>query len=444
MGRVQTIAIYILILALPFNGIRPILDIGELSSEGFFYGSLIYLALVLPVLVIRGRSPLSAVMALTRLQWVYIAAILAFSLLNLGTIVANEYGTRTGVERFAVSLLTYFYYLALSAVIVTHALDAGIERFLGVVSRAFVALGSGLALYCSLELASWFLEPLRPVLTGFRALFAINAERTPWRLSGVSLEPSFNAFALLATAPWALLRAGWTGKRRYGFLAAMLVVLSLVSGARTAYAGLAAMAIALALHRGVLRRVLPGGLDGALFVAAMFVIGLVLPLIGFSMIEAGSPASNVTRAYLSTAAISAGLDSFWGQGFGQVTFHVVRQASSLIGYSWELTDFYYGTRHGVLPPLYSWYARSFGEFGITGYVLVGLGFSLVARRLFAIGHRTEGATARALLFLGAMFLFQFLAMALSIESLRVPQFWFAWIFIALLFFHLKPSGRTNG
>jgi hypothetical protein len=182
----------------------------------------------------------------------------------------------------------------------------------------------------------------------------------------------------------------------------------------------------------------------AIAFVAMFVIGLVLPLIGFSMIEAGSPASNVTRAYLSTAAISAGLDSFWGQVFGQVTFHVVRQASSLIGYSWELTEFYYGTRYGVLPPLYSWYARSFGEFGITGYVLVGLGFSLVARRLFAIGHRTEGATARALLFLGAMFLFQFLAMALSIESLRVPQFWFAWIFIALLFFHLKPSGRTNG
>lgn len=443
MGRAEALALYALVFALPFNGLRPILDIGELSGEGFFYGSLLYMAIVLPVLLARRQSLFPALFSLVRLQSVYIFCILLFSLLSIETILANDYGLRNGPERFGVSLLTYGYYLFLSTVVLAHALSIGAAPFIAALSRAFTALGFCLALYCSLEALSWFAAPVRTAMTGFRSLFAIDPEPTIFRLSGVSLEPSFNAFALMISVPWAVMRAVATKRRRYWALAAALTLLCAISGARTSYAGLAAMAIVTFAYKGAWRRVLPHGWDGAVFVMAMFAIGLILPLIGFSMIDAGSPTSNVTRAYIATAAINAGIESVWGQGFGQVSFFVVRKATALIQYSWELTDFYYGTRHGVLPPLYSWYARTFGEFGIAGYLLICAGFSRVAARFFDKGHRSEDLMARSLFFLGTLLLSQFLAMALSIESIRMPQFWFAWIVIALFFLHRKPTAAKE-
>lgn len=437
MERIQTIAIHILVLALPFNGLRPLLDVGELSGEGFFYGSIVYTAIVAPMLLAGRQSLFPALISLLKIQSVYIVCIIVFSLLNLETILSNAYGARTGAERFWVSALTYGYYFFLSTLIATHALSMGIARFLDVLACAFTLLGTCLAFYCGLEAISWFADPLRAMLTGLRSLFTVNPESMPFRLSGLSLEPSFNAFALLACVPWAALRASATGKTRYGLLTAALIVLCAISGARTAYAGLAAMAAAFALHRGILRKFLPSGLDGALFVLAMFALGIAFPLLGFTMIDAAAPVSNVTRAYLATAAIDAGLQNAWGQGFGQASFFVVRNVTPLIQHSWELMDFYYGARHGVLPPLYSWYARSLGEFGVPGYMLIGTGFSLVAARFFALGHRAAGVTAQALFFLGAMLFSQFLAMALSIESVRMPQFWLAWILIALSFINAR-------
>lgn len=440
MRRVDAIAIYMLVLALPFNGIRPVLDLGELSSEGFFYGSIFYLLCTIPLLIARGARMLGPASVLLNIQSVYIAVILVFSAINIETVLGNAYGARAGTERLGLSLLTYGYYFVLSSTLIAHALHLGIERFLDITCRAFTLLGAGLVMICSLEAASWFAEPLHRFLTAMRARFALDAHLTLFRLSGVSHEPSFNAFALLACLPFAALRAAISRRRRFWLLAGLLAALAAISGARTAYLGLAAMAVALLLYWGVRRRALPPGLSGGLLVSGAFVLGLALPALGYVMIDPASPVSNVTRSYLTARAIEAGLVHLWGQGFGQAGFYVVTQTSALIQLSWELTDFYSGARHGVLPPLFSWYARSFGEFGVMGYCLIGAGFALVAARFFTRGA-AAGRSGRQLFFLGALFMGQMLAIALSIERLRIPQFWFAWIFAALLF--CRPQADTH-
>lgn len=433
MGRVDKIALHILVFSLPFNGLRPLFNIGELSGEGFFYGSIVYAALVAPGLVTGRLNLFPALSALLKIQSVYLLCIVIFSLLNLETILANVYGARFGIERFWLSTLTYGYYFLLAALIAAHAISLGIDRLLDALGQAFAALGTCLAVLCGLEVFSWFAEPLRSVLIEARSLFAVNPEPPLMRLSGVSLEPSFNAFALLACVPWTAFRAKHPGRSRYHILTIVLIFLCTISGARTAYAGLAAMAGAFGLYKGYARGLLPAGTDGGLFVAAMFIAGIALPIVGLALIDAAAPTSNVTRAYLATAAITAGLTNPFGQGFGQATFFVVRSVAPVIQHSWELMDFYYGTRHGQLPPLYSWYARSIGEFGVSGYMLIAAGFAFVSARFFALGHDSQDRTGRALFFLGAMLLSQCLAMALSIESVRVPQFWLAWIIMALGF-----------
>lgn len=441
--RALNFALFVLVLSMPFNGIRPILTIGELSSEGFFYGSLVYLALALPILVAGRQSLMPALVALTQLQSIYVLCIVLFTLLNIETVLSNAYGTRTGPERFTVSLLTYLYYFLISVVIIAHALFVGSERFLGGLSRAFIALGAGLVAICTIEIMSWVSEPARAIITGMRSLFATNPSPALWRLSGLSHEPSFNAFALLACVPWAMLAVKRTRNRRYLLLVASLLLICAASGARTAYAGLVTMGVAALIVRGNLQRLLPMGLDGTLFVLAMFAAGIALPLVGFAMIDPSSSSSDVTRSYLGTAAINAGLENPWGQGFGQASFFAVRQATTLIQYSWELTEFYYGSRHGELPPLFSWYARSFGEFGIVGYALLASGMSVIVARACWLGHHATNRETRTLFFLAIMSLSQFLAIALSIESLRMPQFWLTSIMLALFLLGCRYQNQAG-
>jgi hypothetical protein len=440
MRRVSLFMVQLLILALPFNGLVPLLDVGELSSEGFFYASLVYAPIGVLFLLAGKKLPFGAVKELFRSQCVYILLIVISLGLCFSTIQQNSYGSRTGLERYFLSAATYLYYFALTVVLCMHAGVVGTQRFLRSVAKAFSFLGLFLVSFGVVEIVSWFAEPVKEVLTSFRSVFALLPERPSYRLSGVSLEPSFNAFALLACIPWALFLAQASGLKRYRVLAAALLAISVASGARTAYLGLALMGFAYLLVRGVLRRSLPKGVDGALFVAVCFLLGVALPPIALSMVDVDSSVSNITRSYLMSGSVRAGLADLQGQGFGQVGFYVVQHVSSAVRYSWELVDFYEGDRYGELPPLFSWYARTFGEFGAFGYALIAASFSLFAKRLFSLGHLAGGA-ARPMFYVSALLLAQFLAIAFSIESVRVPQFWLAWLLAGLLTVQIK-RGRT--
>lgn len=439
MIRLQKYAVYLMIVSLPFNGLRPFLEVGELSREGFFYGSLLYL-IILSSTVALGRNKLRiSIPRLPFIQSTYIFLIFASVFLNLQIISSNSYGVRTGFERYIVSAMTYLYYLFLTCILYQHARSVGIERFTKWVAQAFAIVGAFLVLFCVVEVASWYVPAIRTLIGDFRALFASNATRAPFRLSGVSREPSFNAFALLACVPWAIYLGAATGRVGYRLLAAALLLLCVISGARTAYVGLAVMLVTYLLVRGP--KLLPRGLDGAGLVLAAFALGVVVPVLAFANIGVESSTSDVTRGYLTMRAVEAGIDTFWGQGFGQAAFFVVKQASSGLQYSWELANYYQGDAHGDLPPLFSWYARTMGEFGIVGYVIMALAFAFAVRRIFRFGHSATEPFSINLFLVVALLIAQFLAIAFSIDSVRVPQFWLAWLFGGLLVTHMRLQQR---
>jgi hypothetical protein len=441
MEGYQRRALALLVFSLPFNGIRPILNIGELSMEGMFYASLLYFVLVAP-LVLR-HFDFRDLGVLLSTQKVYILLIAASFLVGVGFISANSYGDRHGLERYIFSAGTYGYYLAFFGLLAVQARKVGIPRFINWLTGPFVALGVFLAVLCTIEVVSWFAPDLSDALVALRSTFAVDSKLNPFRLSGISLEPSFNAFAMLLCVPWTVRKAMETGDRKYGLLAAWLLLLCVISGARTAYVGLAFMAVAYLLARGTLKRLLPAGLDGALLVVAAFVAGIAVPMIAFAHIGAASSVSNVSRSYLMNAATQAGFESPFGQGYGQVTFFVVQRMSAVIQYSWELIDFYRGSRYGVLPPLFSWYARTFGEFGLFGYAILGFGFALVAKRVFAIGHAATDGFTHQLFIVSSLLLAQFIAIGFSIESVRVPQYWFAWLSVSLLLAYAQSRERST-
>ena len=422
-------SLYLMVVALPFNGLRPIANIGELSGDGFFYASLLYLA---AAAASGGLPRFSNIAALLRTQSTYICLIAVSLPLCAATIFTNGYGHRSGIERYIVSTTVYLYYFFLASTILAQSRAIGILIFMRLLSRAFTVVAALLLAIGAWELLSWFIDPLRYALVGFRSLFSEHPLLAEGRLSGVSLEPSFNAFAILACIPFVIYQAHRPSRWRglYISLATALLGLSILSGARTAYVGLVATMFSYIVWRGHLRKWLPNGIDGAIIVLGAFFVGIAVPYLIFFNIDPDQSTSNITRGYLTMAAITSGLVDVTGQGFGQVGFYVVNMAGSAVEYSWELMEFYQGGRYGELPPLFSWYARTFGEFGPLGYVLIAVSFSLPVARLFRRDQQLVG-DRRHVFLIAALTIAQFFALALSIESLRVPQFWFAWILIVL-------------
>ncbi|GEM_PF-3599511 len=432
METLRRWALYLLILSIPFNGIPAPLQIGELSRDGFFYASLPYLAL--QVLAWLQRPRLDIFGPLLRSQGVYIILIVLSLLINLPSILANSYGTRTGMERYVLSVMVFAYYFLLAVALYAHAQNAGVDRFLAWLTRAFTALATGLAALGVVEVISWTVTTIRPAWEAMRRIVAADATIAIGRLSGVSLEPSFNAFALLSCLPCLLVfRGKGTSSGRYKMLLVWIILaLCLISGSRTALAGLAAMAVAYLLTSLWARSLFGGGLSGMLLVFGAFALGIVIPILAYLQIGPNESISNITRSYLMMGAIQGGGEQVWGQGFGQAGFFVVQVASSAVQYSWELMDFFAGERYGDLPPIFSWYARSFGEFGLLGYVILGVSFATSSRKMYRLGATTTAPQTRAIFLLAALTFSQFLGLAFSIESLRIPQYWLAWVMGALL------------
>lgn len=424
----------LLVLMIPFNGIRPFLPLGELSSEGFFFASLLYLPCVSVYLLAKGSVSIRAAKELLFSQAVYVALIVVSLIFAFDEIATNYHGARTGVERYILSTATYAYYLILSLAICLHACATGLREFLQVASKGFVALATFLCFVSAVELASWYSDLIKGSLTAARDLFASVPQRPSFRLSGVSLEPSFNAFALLACLPWVLLRQVETRSSRLRWLLAGLFIFAVLSGARTAYLGLGMMAVfGAVLWHGLRGR--KGAVEAAVVgVLLCFLMGVLVPPFALNNLDDYSSVSNVTRAYLSSAAVEAGLSSVFGRGFGQTGFYVVQHVSPAINMSWELMDFYEGNRSSDLPPLFSWYARSLGEFGLIGYVLLSCSIALFTYRFMgrALAQRNQMARGEAAAVAAAtLTLAQFLAIGFSIESIRVPQYWLAWVLCAV-------------
>jgi len=348
------------------------------------------------------------------------------------------------MERYVLSVMVFAYYFLLAVALYAHAQNAGVDRFLAWLTRAFTALATGLAALGVVEVISWTVTTIRPAWEAMRRIVAADATIAIGRLSGVSLEPSFNAFALLSCIPWLLVfrEKGTTLGSYKLLLVGAILALCLISGSRTALAGLAAMAIAYLLTQRWARAFFHGGSAGPVLVIGAFALGILVPIYAYLQIGPNESISNITRSFLMMGAIQGGWDQFWGQGFGQTGFFVVQVASSAVQYSWELLDFFAGERYGDLPPLFSWYARSFGEFGIVGYMLLCTSFAISLNALSKHAHKTTGLDRR-LPTISILIFAQFLGVAFSIESLRIPQYWLAWALISIALVQRQQYSSKN-
>ncbi|GHA25419.1 hypothetical protein GCM10007989_21360 [Devosia pacifica] len=423
MKQFANSAFTVMVLALPFNGVRPLVGFGELSQEGFFYASLLYLAAMLPI--VATRLSFADLTPILRWHWMYLGLILISLPVHLTMMLANDYGGRAGLSRYLLSLSTYAYFFGLAGVMMLHARVIGIDAFLKRARQAFFWLSVLLICVSSLEVIGWAL-PAAESAFGLLRKLATSAPAETGRLFGLSLEPSFNAFVLLLCLGFAT-----TAPEKRPLLATALIVFCLMSGARTAYFGLLAMALGWLAVRGARRGIIPAGSYGFILVISAFSAGLVLPAFAPMLLGPDQPLSNITRAYLMNAAFETGLTSPIGQGFGQVGYAVVDKVGYAVEMSSELQRFYLGDRFGELPPLFSWYARTFGEFGPFGYILIALSIATAASRLFRIGQKSEDDEGQRLFALSVSLLMSFLAIGFSIGSVRVPHLWLAVVFASL-------------
>ncbi|TPP03924.1 hypothetical protein [Rhizobium glycinendophyticum] len=426
---IRGVALFLLIMSTPLNGILPILNIGELSRDGFFYASILYITAIMsapsawPKLVHVVKSTPEFLM-------VYVVVVLMSTLLNYFNIETNQYIDRSGWGRFVSSSAIFGYYFLLMKVILVHVRLDGYKKFYARAESAFIFLGVLLVLLSAFESLGWFFSPLAKILLAIRSSFVFDPEVSSFRLSGVSLEPSFNAFAMLSCMPFVYARRRTTGSRRSLLLLFGLVVCAVLSGSRTAYVGLFIFYAFLFVRNFTAGRSATSATI-FLFTSLVFVAGLLLPLYAFDSIGGGTSVSNVTRSYLAAAAVEAGFDRIFGQGFGQVSFYVVQTIYSQLIYSWELRDYFYGARFGEFPPLFSWYARTLGEFGLLGYAVVAIAYARALRDNAAMSLRDARLEVGGAALLAYLLLGEFLAIGFSIDSVRVPQFWLAWTFMTI-------------
>ena len=226
------------------------------------------------------------------------------------------------MERYVLSVMVFAYYFLLAVALYAHAQNAGVDRFLAWLTRAFTALATGLAALGVVEVISWTVTTIRPAWEAMRRIVAADATIAIGRLSGVSLEPSFNAFALLSCLPCLLVfRGKGTSSGRYKMLLVWIILaLCLISGSRTALAGLAAMAVAYLLTSLWARSLFGGGLSGMLLVFGAFALGIVIPILAYLQIGPNESISNITRSYLMMGAIQGGGNRSGGRGLAKQDF----------------------------------------------------------------------------------------------------------------------------
>lgn len=410
-----------MIYALPFNGIHPILNIGELSSDGFFYFSI-------PFFLVGAFHFLNRPYFPRRYFWAsmpLLCLIFASFMINAHSILGASHFQRSGLERFFSSLAVFCYFFVLFGFVAQLAIDAGRPAFLAHLSRYFKQLAIGLVAINAIEIVSWYNGPLRDLMTGVRSLLTRNTFFSEGRLFGFSYEPSFNAFVLIAAIPWLLWDFGQNRSLKNRLLIFAVIGISILSGARTAHIALLAMLFAhfTFLYTKGLR------LPIAIYFIGLVFVAILSPIFVASNIDSQTSVSNVTRSYLITQSLLIVRDFPLGVGLGQAPFYILNMPSSDILYSWELISFFYGERIGEMPPLFSFYARSLAELGFLQFGLLLLLFVLFfSRNISSLYHMNDRAGAFLLLHTVS----QLFVVAASIDSYRLWHFWVVFVLLCIV------------
>ncbi len=419
----------VLIFSIPFNGIKPLVPAGEFSGDGFFLASIPFNIIITLCIITAKKVPLGTLRPMARFMAIVALIFFITSVWNIASILNNSTSLRSGIGKFFVSYGSYLYYSYTFLLIAALAGFMGLERFLRFSAVAFLVSGTFMAIVAAIEVVSWYDPSVQQGLTAFRGLFAEIPRRPIFRLSGVSFEPSFFSFAMLTAIPWVVFHHVRYRSLFALIIAVLLMFFCVVSGARTAYVGLAGL-----LAMGFLARIRRSGAPffTAATVPIAMVMGLIIPLVAYTMLDSFQNISNVSRTYLASRAVVVGLEHPFGVGFGQTSFHILKKASSLLRLSWELEAWYLGDRAGELPPVFSWYGRTIAEIGVISYILLAiLGYK------FMFGFTKKGMKTRLKSLEGELFRMSicyigiFLAGAFSSDSYKFLPFWFSFLTCSL-------------
>lgn len=432
----------ILIFSLPFNGLIPLIPAGELSGDGFFYASLLFNATMVYAIALN-RMKLPALVV--RPMWHYLSFLvvifLLVTLVNIGSVMTNNTGLRSGFSKFILSYGVLLYYAVTFSLIAVLAMLMGRENYLRFTARAFFISGAFMVFIAALEVTGWFNGTARSLLVSFRSLFASFPERVFFRISGVSYEPSFFAISVLIALPWTILHARLNQSRIAWIVAGFLILVASVSGARTALVGLAGYVLVILVSR--MRNPLAPFVGASVPLVAM-ILGPLVPLYAHSMIASFDNISNVTRSFLASRAVTVGLEHPFGVGFGQVQFYSMSMMDGSVNLSWELEGYFSGDRAGELPPVFSWYGKTLGDLGLIAYSVIAIAAFIATYNLYRMARRFDPLSLEVKIFRMAMgYSGIFFGIGLSTDSYRFTAFWFIFLLVGLFRSFSSETLRAN-
>lgn len=442
--------VFLAIVAIPFDAVAGIPALGELGYELSFPFFALGILIALVACLANGSNRLTSSLAL-RVGAGILAVIFLSWVVNSVAIESALVRERSGVNKFATSLLVILYGIALAWL--AEQLDE--ERAATLLTRAIVWSAAIVTAYGFFELVGRN-GPLSPVFTAVDDIIhtrqndVINAWNGSinykllyqWdpRLRSVSFEPpAFGNFCGLAW-PWvwfAAVTAPQTRKLRSWAVLVGLTAVVIAGGSRTGMLILGIDAAVLVLLRwlyapraptgdagAILRLALPGIAILTLVAAVVYVGADPEALVG--RVAAGDSVSNLSRLGFQIAALQMFLaHPVFGVGLGQFAFHAAEFLPDWAYRSPEVAPMlYYPT--GPWPAVYSLYARLGAELGLIGLLgWIALWLTLAWRLVGIARSRAESGMGYGIEYPLVLTTFGVLASGIASDTFRTPMFWIA-------------------
>jgi hypothetical protein len=401
-----------------FTGVPGPASLGELSGEGALLGiGVVMLAVFLNgmVLDVRGGRAILLYLPLA-------ASILLSYAVNADQIRDAHLLGRDGPGKFVSSLMVLGLYLALFYSYFCLMAVHGVDAVLRPAARAALLAAWLLIVEMTIEVAGWFVPPVRQAWLAARHLWTDGHGASEFRLVGFAPEPSFAAITslgLLGLLAAQCARAGWRGSRPALAAMAMLFAFQMLSDARTFMAGaLGGLLAWMLLSRPA--RPLPAAVkSAAIMLAPLAFQGLAIWSVYHAHPDNRS-VSNITRSIgMLTATDLWRQHPFVGLGLGQYGFHYRGAVPSWGLQSWEVARFFQQGRFDLLaglPPSFSIFSRLGAELGLAGFLAwVGPPVYIMRRALV----RSPGPLASVMVCALAAQIWT----GLSLDSFRNPYYW---------------------
>ena len=437
------------LVTIPFDSVRGLNALGELGFELSFPFFAAAIAAALWTDVRHGDSRILSSLSL-RVAAAALAVILLSFAANFSDITSIVFRERTGLNKFATTLLVIFYGFALawlaeqlepkrvapfaarfigwSAAITSAYLLIEFAGKHGWLGGAFDAIDGIIHTRQADIINAWNGQVNEKVLYGWDP-----------RLRSVSFEPpAFGNYTGFAW-PWvwfAAVKAAPERQLRAWGLFALFTAAILLAASRTGLlmlaTNIAVMALLGALYArpagkseaaAAARLLAPIAIGAMLLIAALWSAGRYQEIVGGLM--QGDSVSNISRFGFQVAGFNMFMaHPLLGVGLGQFGFHVVENLPDWIYRSPEVAPMItYPT--APWPNLYSIYARLLAELGIVGlvaWVVLWLG---LAARLAARARSTQSSTRVTLHYPIIMNCIGVLVSGIATDTFRTPMIWIA-------------------